>query len=289
MALPQKLARSERLVLHLEERGVPGVPVLGRYHHTHAHSALAVHQHPGNLEICFLAKGRQTYEIGGRAYHLSGGDVFLTLPGERHSTAGAPQEKGELYWLELRATAPNLLGLPQESACRLATALTQLPQRHFRGSWPMKEQLDRVLRLYHEPAAPLAEVAMCNALTAYLLDVIAAGGAATSPEPRPVRRSLAPVLRYISQNLGEPLPVPLLAEQAGISVPRFKARFKAEVGMPPGEYVLRAKIAEAERLLSHHDKTVTEITFELGFSSSQYFATVFKRFKGITPSVYRKP
>ena len=45
-----------------------------------------------------------------------------------------------------------------------------------------------------------------------------------------------------------PADVPALAAQAGLSEARFKVRFKEEVGIPPGEYVLRARVDEARKL-----------------------------------------
>jgi len=68
--------------------------MLGRYRHAAAQTGLAPHSHRGAFEICFLSKGRQTYRVGDRLYRLKGGDQFVTWPGERHDTAGNPQEKG---------------------------------------------------------------------------------------------------------------------------------------------------------------------------------------------------
>ena len=73
-----------------------------------------------------------------------------------------------------------------------------------------------------------------------------------------------------------------LAQVARLSESRCKARFKREIGVPPAEYWLRKKIEQAIVLLKN--RSVTEVAYELGFSSSQYFATVFKRYKLVSPS-----
>jgi len=52
----------------------------------------------------------------------------------------------------------------------------------------------------------------------------------------------------------------------------------------PHAYILRKRIECAQKLPSIGNGTVTEIAFECGFSSSQYFATVFKRITGMTPN-----
>ena len=74
-----------------------------------------------------------------------------------------------------------------------------------------------------------------------------------------------------------------LAEIAGLSPSRFKASFKEEFGVPPAEYALRARVVEAHRRLSKPDATVIRVAFDLGFSFSQYFASVFRRFTNFTP------
>jgi AraC-like DNA-binding protein len=54
-------------------------------------------------------------------------------------------------------------------------------------------------------------------------------------------------------------------------------------GIPPAEYALRLRIAEARRRLVESGATVTQVATDLGFSSSQYFATSFKRLMNMTP------
>ena len=90
------------------------------------------------------------------------------------------------------------------------------------------------------------------------------------------------VLHYIEKHLHDPIHVPRLAEVARLSESRFKIRFKKEIGVPPAEFWVRQKIERATLLLKK--KSVTDVAFELGFSSSQYFATVFKRYTRTSPS-----
>ncbi len=286
MPLSRELMKRVRIIMPLAERGVRDVLLLGRYHYTSAKPGLTDHAHKGVIEICFLVKGRQTYAMGGEAYRLNGGDVFISLPGERHGTGGAPEEKGVLYWLVLQVPSrrERFLGLPEDQGRAVLQALMETGSRHFRGSWVMKEHLDAITSLYHQTPGPLHAFAMTNRVGAFLWQVIACAREAPARAPS---RSLASLQHYIEQHLSEPLSVPHLAARAGLSEARFKAFFKQETGVPPGEYVLRAKIEEAQRRLAGGRATVTEIAFDLGFSTSQYFATAFKRITGETPSAHR--
>ena len=79
-----------------------------------------------------------------------------------------------------------------------------------------------------------------------------------------------------------------LASRVGLSVSRFKARFKETVGVPPADYMSRQKVAKAMDLLRKTGMPVTQIATSLGYASSQYFATAFRRYTGKTPSHARR-
>lgn len=273
-----------RIETSLSPHGVPDVLHLGRYNYTSARPGLVPHVHEQAMEFCFLVRGRQTYSVGGRNYPLSGGDIFVTYPGELHDTGGNPEEKGILYWLILRIppASRSLLDLPPRLSRSLRAALLALPRRHFRGTWRIRERFDEIVSRHLAPATPLTSLVIHNQIVALLLDIVACADAAPSPSVTRTR-PLATAIHHIATHLDEPLPLSRLATQAGLSVARFKTRFKSEHGVPPGEYILRARVAEAVRQLRETQHSVTHIAFELGFSSSQYFATVVKRYTGRTP------
>lgn len=244
--------------------------MLGRYQYSEAQQGLDWHAHWEALEVCYLARSSQTYRVGGRDYVLRGGDVFVTFPGEVHSTGEAPEEKGILYWVQVmspRARRP-FFGDASAAAHQLVTRLRRLPHRHFTGSDALEQILDDVLDHAQQPPSPLNTLWMRARLMEFLLRVVALSEANPPPAISPLMRDL---IRYIEQNCHQTLPVPALAARVGLSLPRFQSRFKKEVGIPPGEFVMRCKIAAA-----------------LNFSSPQYFATVFRRYVGCSPTAYRQ-
>jgi hypothetical protein len=99
---------------------------------------------------------------------------------------------------------------------------------------------------------------------------------------------MAAVVDHIEHHIEEPLPVERLARESGLSVSRFKSRFRAESGFPPAEFVLRRRIERASRLLSSSHGTVLEVALQSGFTSSQYFASAFRRVTGMTPTAFRE-
>lgn len=285
MALPPSLRASKRVIFTPTRLGIDSLAMFGRYNYANAEDGLAEHSHPGAFEICHLVRGRQTYCIDKHAYHLRGGDVFLTMPDERHGTGGGPQEKGLLYWLIVlnpSSTGGSLLGLAQKESRALWRELGKSSRRHFPGTPEMKTQLEAVLALLHGRGTPLKKTAVQNRIVAFLLELLNARERASAEQGS---HRFAHVISHIESNLDDPreLAVDTLSSTAGLSPSRFKALFKEKLGIPPAEYALRLRIEEARRRLAAGDATVTAVALDLGFSSSQYFASSFKRLTRMTP------
>ena len=63
--------------------------------------------------------------------------------------------------------------------------------------------------------------------------------------------------------------------------------FKRELGMAPNDYRQRLRVRKM-RPARHSDAHVTEIAMRAGYSSSQYFSRVFRKYVGMTPRAYRQ-
>ncbi len=277
----------ERVQMNLRPLGIPEIPMIGRYNYSHAHLGLQQHAHPRTMEICFLAKGMQLYRVGRRDYILSGGDLFVTFPGEQHSTGGTPEEKGMLYWIQviLPPRGSRFLNCTPADSRELSAQLLAIRHRHFKGAPILQTLLDEIIRTASSGPKPLHRIAIISKLNEFLLEVLEC--ARRNPKSN-VSPAITRALGAIDAKIGEPVAIGRLAAQAGLSVSRFKTRFKRETGIPPAEYIQRCKIAAAMTLLGNRNLSITDIAFRLGFSSSQYFATVFKRYTGQSPRVMRR-
>jgi transcriptional regulator GlxA family with amidase domain len=63
--------------------------------------------------------------------------------------------------------------------------------------------------------------------------------------------------------------------------------FMEQLGTTLSQYWLRERVRLAREQLERSDVTVTDVAAQLGFSSSQHFATVFRKVTGLRPSEYR--
>jgi len=79
-----------------------------------------------------------------------------------------------------------------------------------------------------------------------------------------------------------------LSEEYNIGYSYFRKMFKKYTGVAPHQYYLELKIMRAKELLLSTDKSIKEISFELGFQSIHYFSRLFKKKVGINPTELRK-
>lgn len=98
---------------------------------------------------------------------------------------------------------------------------------------------------------------------------------------------LSYVLHYIKHNLHQQFQVKELSDLACMSTPSFYRAFKTTYGLSPLDYILKEKIKMAKELLANPSMSITEICYELGFASLNYFDRQFRRVEGITPKQYR--
>ena len=93
---------------------------------------------------------------------------------------------------------------------------------------------------------------------------------------------------YIFNHIEEKIYIEDVAKELFINKSYLTTKFKAMTGKTLVEYVTELKINEAKRLLKVTDKSLSEISEQLAFSSQSYFQNVFKRKTGMTPEQFRE-
>ena len=91
---------------------------------------------------------------------------------------------------------------------------------------------------------------------------------------------------YVQLHLHESVNFKKMADEMGISKNYLLSQFKKETEQSLVDYVYTQKINEAVFLLHKGDLTIAQIAAYLGFSSSSYFITWFKKIKGQTPKEF---
>lgn len=89
----------------------------------------------------------------------------------------------------------------------------------------------------------------------------------------------------IQGNLGNSdLNVETISHEMGISRAQLYRKIKSITGISPNDIIREARMRRADRLLETTDKSVSEIAYEVGFSSPSYFTKCYREFFGRTPN-----
>ncbi|OWQ84213.1 hypothetical protein CDN98_19715 [Roseateles terrae] len=219
--------------------------------------------------------------------------VWSGVIGAQHFRICGPEESGR--WTQLsRCDVANVF-LPLETVHRYIQ-LAGLQDEQ----WPLVTGFThdrRVAELTRQilEAAPLTPCHLslhyCDGLvTALLADLVrryaapAASQAGGGLQGLMLRR----VLDLIRERADGDLYVHELAALCGMSESHFSREFKRAVGMPPHQYMLQQRLAQAREALCDTDERIGDIALNLGFTDASHFSRLFAQRFGQTPTQFRR-
>lgn len=213
-----------------------------------------------------------------RRYRVLPGDTMLTIVPHNHRYWVEDGGRWEFFWISITG----------QEAVRIHQLLLAATGPVFRLKAETVERLAGLsLRLIEgEGETPGAASAIAYEASMVLYDDIFRFPASGQAEHD--NAVLKPVLTHIRANLDKAIAVADLVSIAGVSRAHFSRLFAAHEGMPPAEYVLAQRMRRAARLLAGDAaQPVKEIAGACGFGDPNYFAKVFRRFYGTSPTEFR--
>jgi AraC family transcriptional regulator, L-rhamnose operon regulatory protein RhaS len=234
------------------------------------------HSHPGALEVCYVTNGHLDWWAGDATYHLRPQDILVTLPQEAHGAVDSAMQPCEYYWVHVAASAVPAKLLPQAGGPDIRGVHHARPE--------IGDLVRRVLAEHQRPDEHSAS--MCRSLVELLLVSLVRSAQAQS-EPLTgdlVRQAQKALLEEEADNPS----VGAIARKLKVSAVWLTRKFRLETGESPAQWVRGKKLAQAKEWLASDAVPIGEIAMRLGYSSSQYFATVFRREIGMTPTEFRE-
>jgi AraC-like DNA-binding protein len=99
--------------------------------------------------------------------------------------------------------------------------------------------------------------------------------------------AIGTVISQMRANLDYPYTLDDFAEMANYSPFHFARMFRHVIGIPPGEFLAALRFEQAKELILRTDVSITDICFEVGFSSLGTFSARFKHLVGVSPADLR--
>ena len=232
-------------------------------------------------ELYYLSKGRTKYFIGSEIYLLEEGDMIFVPKGEFHKTDSDENKEVERL---LFVFDDDFAGLDA-----LAYINEMSANKHIR--FP-KEQLYKLQDIFHkiENENKKREKDYYEMEKLYLRQMLILISRFRLKERvtdfSPVYSIIQDAARYISTNFNMELTLGFLADKYAMSPSHFSKQFKNVTGVGLNEYINLSRVSASEKMLIDTDWPITRIATECGYNDSNYYATVFKKIKGITPKKY---
>ncbi len=105
----------------------------------------------------------------------------------------------------------------------------------------------------------------------------------------PDQRLLQRILKVVNDNLSNPeLTGEVIADKVGVSRVHLYRKLKEMTNQTARNYVRNIRLAKAAELLTQRKMSIAEVSYEVGFSSPNNFATAFKEMYGMTPTAYNE-
>lgn len=256
----------------------PALKAVGQSRQIIARGGLGPHSEP-YTEIHLILDGAVHWWVEKEQYELEPGTVYITRPGELHGGVRDLVQPCSLTWLQVDADA-------LEDRV-MAAELGDLTLRQWNGAQELVGYVQAILAECRQPQPDSRRLVAAN-LHLFLAHLLRQSvHSARRPEMPP---RFSELLRFIDQHLdnSRPLTIDDLCRETSLSRSRLFQLFDQHIGQSPISYITTHKIEAAKVSLRKTDLPITQVALEHGFSTSQHFATVFKRITGSTPTEYRR-
>ncbi|MDF1656884.1 MAG: AraC family transcriptional regulator [Verrucomicrobiales bacterium] len=251
-----------------------------------------------SLVLYRIAKGRTRWSIEGDSYLLREGDILILLPGQIFGGVESSESALlELEWIEVRLCegSKRLTGSALARALKCDSGDARLlVQRILAFDPPILRPKELLSRSFQQLATD-GNAASDIFLRTSMLQILVGLSAEDLSEPSSdmavrtdAESDVALFLSELESQCEELWTLESMAAGAGLKRSRFGFFCRKLTGESPAVYLNRLRIRKSRKLLAETDLSVTDIAFECGFSSSQYFAKTFRRFQGHEPTHYRR-
>ena len=252
------------------------------------------------IELTYLSRGQLYFGLDDGEYWMQSRQIGITRPWQRHRLGNPNITACRLHWLilDVGVRRPNQAWhWPRWLASSRSdlAELTEMLSYNEHPVWPGDEEID-----YHfsRLAGVVDRLPSASAESRFRLHIggliVALTEVLRRHQPQldvglsTARRSVELFLNMLPEHLDQPWDLEGMATACGLGRSRFAHYCRQLTNMSPVEFLTVCRVQAASRLLETEPRwSITQVGLACGFGTSQYFATVFHRITGQTPSEFR--
>ena len=299
----EALARGHYSGRQLKRNALPGVKSVGFWNAKHDQDwGLDWHRNEG-IEFTFLETGRLGFAVDDHSCRLEPNDLTITRPWQPHRVGDPNVTAGRLHWLILDVGVHRPHQAWQWPDWLVLTAadrkqLTNVLRHNEQPVWHTGDQLRHCFRRIGKAIETDRDGSNVSRLTVHLnelfvlvLEMFSQDNVRLDESLSSARRTVELFLDDLTGNrehLAQEWTLKSMAGQCDLGTTHFTHHCKQLTNMSPIEYLNHCRLEAAAKLLVEQPQmSVLDIALACGFSSRQYFATLFRRHFGRTPRAFR--
>jgi AraC family L-rhamnose operon regulatory protein RhaS len=258
------------------------------------------HRNEG-LEIHFLESGTMPYAQGSNQMELQPNYLTVTRPWEAHKVGNPSIGMGKFYWVIIDLGVrrphqnwiwPDWILLSSNDLEKLTIILRQNEKIVWKTNKRIRDCFQRIGKAVDNDkgGSNASRIRLLiNYLLILMLDLLVVEEVELNEQLTDSSRSVQLFLKELDNNLTEAWTIEKMAQSAGVGLTRFTHHCKQITNLTPMRYLMIKRLEMSKEILLQNEKmSVLEVAFACGFSTSQYFSTVFKKHEKCTPIEYRQ-
>ena len=258
------------------------------------------HRNEG-IEIHFLESGTMPYSQQNDEMELLPNYLTITRPWEAHKVGNPSIGMGKFYWVILDLDVrrphqnwvwPDWIMLAPADLEKLTIILRHNEKILWKADKRIRDCFQRIGKAVDTDVNGDNSSRirlLINYLLILLLDLLVEDEVELNEQLTDSSRSVKLFLNELDNNLSEAWTIEDMAKSAGVGLTRFTYHCKQLTNLTPMRYLMMKRLKMSKDILAGDEKiSIAEVAFTCGFSTSQYFSTVFKKHEKCTPIEYRQ-
>ncbi len=231
----------------------------------------------GDFQLLYIASGKTHFFFGDSEMELTAGSVVLYRPFEKQKYIYYSDDKPEVFWVHFSGTDVqkhlSKYGLTEQNVFHPGTS----PEFN---------------RLFLQIITELrtSELHSVEYLSLLLQNIFLLVSRFSSQDRNTMHSGseIEDAIAFFNENYTLNISIDDYAKENHMSLSWFIRSFRKHTGITPMQYILSARIANAQSLLDSSGYTVSEIASIVGYDNPMYFSRLFRKQTGMSPMEYRK-
>ena len=241
------------------------------------------HSHDNLSEIIYVKEGEGDFIVDNVLYRAKKGDILVYNKSVVHDEKSDPEKPLRTYFCGIS----NLFLKDCEEGCLIPAGVKPIINAD-KYSYKVESYISSIFEECYSQIMGYETICQ-NLIISLIILIKRIMNTDIGLREEPDMTILGTKIKeYIDKNYTKDISINDIANSLYISRHYLSHVFKDDTGTSPVNYIIDRRIGQARKLLLTTNKTIQQISYDVGYENTNYFSMLFKRKTGITPGEFRK-